>query len=246
MSAPDRQARQRVGTRVCHPHGKRLPALRQEPGLYREEWLRTASSDGVRIEISFRGFPELLVTQGLLRPAAGPGSSATPRPVLGVDPGDWAAGGDRLDRPLSEPGVLDHDRVAHRGKRGLSPPANDHLWGSRADAFAWKAACTMPKAAGHTGRQRRRTSWRRSVRWRSHRRRQGLAPALRRWAVGGRSRTCTRWGAHECIHSWFVPRMPAGRTGTLILNLYQWPTPVKGGQADPLQHTRDTEGWAGS
>jgi hypothetical protein len=55
--ACNRQAFNESGTRLCHPHGKRLPALRREPGFDEEEWLRTAPSGSYGIEISFRGLP---------------------------------------------------------------------------------------------------------------------------------------------------------------------------------------------
>ncbi|MDJ0341747.1 hypothetical protein QMK19_04415 [Streptomyces sp. H10-C2] len=61
--ACNRQAISEFGTRLCHPHGKPLPALRRQPGFDEERWLRTAPSASYGIEVSFRGLPELVVAQ---------------------------------------------------------------------------------------------------------------------------------------------------------------------------------------
>ncbi|MCL7430365.1 hypothetical protein [Streptomyces sp. YS415] len=61
--ACNRQAVSEFGTRLCHPHGKSLPALRRKPGFDEEMWLRTAPSGSYGIEISFRSLPELVVAQ---------------------------------------------------------------------------------------------------------------------------------------------------------------------------------------
>ncbi|MFJ7209863.1 tyrosine-type recombinase/integrase [Streptomyces sp. NPDC098789] len=61
--ACNRQAISEFGTRLCHPHGKALPALRRKAGFDEGMWLRTAPSGSYGIEISFRGLPELVVAQ---------------------------------------------------------------------------------------------------------------------------------------------------------------------------------------
>ncbi|MEV8529879.1 site-specific integrase [Streptomyces sp. NPDC052000] len=61
--ACNRQAINERGTRLCHPHAKRLPALRREAGFDEQEWLRTEPSGSFGVEISFRGLPDLVVAQ---------------------------------------------------------------------------------------------------------------------------------------------------------------------------------------
>ncbi|MFI6461595.1 tyrosine-type recombinase/integrase [Streptomyces sp. NPDC050538] len=61
--ACNRQAVNESGTRLCHPHGKQLPALRRQPDFDEARWLRTAPSGSFGVEISFRGLPDLVVAQ---------------------------------------------------------------------------------------------------------------------------------------------------------------------------------------
>ncbi|MCX5316675.1 tyrosine-type recombinase/integrase [Streptomyces sp. NBC_00154] len=61
--ACNRRAVSAGDTRLCHPHEKRLWALREEPDFDEEAWLRTAPSTGFAAKVSFRGLPELVVAQ---------------------------------------------------------------------------------------------------------------------------------------------------------------------------------------